>query len=99
MGRLRAGQESRKYGYKGSIQQVHLCQTHMLESLSDLLMMNVGGLLFPQKKNIFCIQKMVRNNRCRSNRGTALRSTNDSCLLGNCRSGLGAHTSLDWVRG
>ena len=59
-----------------------------------------GGVFLFLRKGIFCVQKMVRNDRCRrSNRCTALRSTNDCCLLGKCRSGLGAHTSLDLVRG
>ena len=58
-----------------------------------------GVSSFPSGKGIFCVQKMVRNDRCRSNRGTALHSTNDYCLRGKCRSGLGAHASLDQVRG
>ena len=57
-----------------------------------------GGLLF-LRRGIFCVQKMVRNDRWRSNRGTALRSTNDCCLLGKCRSGLRAYISLDLARG
>ena len=62
-------------------------------------MMSGESFLFSLRKGIFCVQKMVRNDRCRTNCGTALRSTNDCCLLGKYRSGLGAHTSLDLVRG
>ena len=44
------------------------------------------------------VVRMGRDDRCRSNRGTALRNRNDCCLRSKSRSRLGAHTSLDRVR-
>ena len=50
-----------------------------------------------------CVQKMVRNHRSRSSRGTISCVTNDWELRGRspkvrCLTRLGAHTNLDWVR-
>ena len=78
--------------------QVHLCYALVLGSLSGLPVMS-GGVFVSPRKGIFCVRKMMRNDRRRSNRGTTLRSTNDCRLLGKCRLGLGAHTSLDLARG
>ena len=57
-----------------------------------------GGVLFSLGKGILCVQRMGRDDRCRSNRGTALRDPND-CRMRR-KSGLrpGAHTSLSRVR-
>ena len=51
LGRLRADRESRRYRYKGSNQQVHLCYAPVLGSLSGLSMMSGGGLFFAQKRH------------------------------------------------
>ena len=48
----------------------------MLGSLSCLLMIN-GGVFFPIKKSIICVQKMGRNYGSRGNRGTVSRVTGD----------------------
>ena len=61
-------------------------------------MMRGGGGLFSLRKGIICVQRMGRNDRCRSNRGTTLRNTNDCCLRSESGSRPGAHTSLDRVR-
>ena len=57
-----------------------------------------AGVFFSLRKGVFCVKKIVRNDRCRGNCGTALRSTNDCHLRSKCRSRPGAHTSLDRVR-
>ena len=50
----------------------------------------MGGVFFPLRKSIFCVQKVGRNDRSRDNRGTAF------AYWGGSR--LGAHTNLDWAR-
>ena len=67
--------------------------------ISELLVHDeLGGVLFSLREGVFCVQKMVRNDRFRGNCGTALRSTNDCRLRSKYRSRLGAYTSLDWLR-
>ena len=53
--------------------------------------------------SIFCVQKMGRNYRGSSSRGTILCVTNGCQLRSRgpkvrCLSGLGVHTNLDWAR-
>ena len=60
-------------------------------------MMN-GGVFFPPRKGILCVQKMGRNDRSRDNRVRLLRITNDCRLRSWGGSRLGAHTNLDRVR-
>ena len=57
-----------------------------------------GGVFFSLRKGIICVQSMGRNDRCRSNYGTALRNTNDFCRRSESGSRLGAYTSVDRVR-
>ena len=52
------------------------------------------GVSFSLRKGILCVQRMERDDRCRGNRGTALRNMNDCRLRSKCGSRLGAHTSL-----
>ena len=62
-----------------------------------------GGSSSLFKKAFFCVQKMVRNHRGRSSRGTISCVTNGCQLRGRspkvrCLTRLGAHTNLDWAR-
>ena len=57
-----------------------------------------GGVFFSLRKCILCVQRMGPDARCRSDRGTALRNTNDCRLRSKRGSRLGAHTSLGRVR-
>ena len=54
-----------------------------------------GGVFFPLRIDILCVQILRRNDRSRDNRGTALRNTNGSSLRSKGGSRLGAHTCLD----
>ena len=63
----------------------------------------MGEVFFPVKEGILCVQKMVRNYRGRSSRGTISCVTNGCQLRGRSPkvrylTRLGAHTNLDWVR-
>ena len=69
----------------------------MLGSLSCFPVMD-GGVFFPLRKGILCGQRMGRNDRSRSNRGTALRNTNDCRLRNKGGLRLGAYTSLGRTR-
>ena len=97
--KLCAGQDSRKYRSKGSIQLWHWCYATALGSLSLLPMMSWGGVFFPTTEGMPCVQGMGRNHRDRSGRYTILCVTN-VCLLPHRRpmvrhlGRLGAHINL-----
>ena len=57
----------------------------------------MGGL-FPIKKGVTCVQKMMRKYYRGGNRGTVLRICNDWHLRSWSRSRLGAHTNMDRAR-
>ena len=70
-----------------------------LARVSDLLAHDeCGGGVFSLRKGIVCVQRMGLDDRCRGNRGTALRNTNDCRLQSISGSRLGAHTNLGRVR-
>ena len=59
----------------------------------------MGGVFFPLRKGIFCVQKMGRNDRSMDNRGTAFayHERLPSAKLGWVETG-GTHQSVDRAR-